>query len=219
MRRGMTGTTAATLAVQVGPHRGAAARPPSRRRGPRLPVPDAGARAHRALPGRGRRGAASRGAASYATSSSSSTAACARRRRASLRRHLPTSSISPCRQSPLHALVPDPAFERGDPDGELPAIMEKVVAEANRAGTVVHRLREFVRSGTTRLAPLSPAAILDSVAQSAARTRRAPLGGDPRGLRGGYAGCRRRSRADRARAAQSRRQLHRCAQVEGGRTR
>lgn len=59
-------------------------------------------------------------------------------------------------------------LSRGDPDGELPAIMEKVVAEANRAGTVVHRLRDFVRSGTTRLAPLSPAAILDSVAHSAA---------------------------------------------------
>ena len=56
---------------------------------------------------------------------------------------------------------------RGDPEGELPAIMDKVVAEASRAGTVVHRLRDLVRSGTTRLAMLSPAAVLDSVAHSA----------------------------------------------------
>ena len=38
-------------------------------------------------------------------------------------------------------------LERGDPDGELPATMRKVVAEANRAGTVMRRLREFVLTG------------------------------------------------------------------------
>jgi C4-dicarboxylate-specific signal transduction histidine kinase len=41
-------------------------------------------------------------------------------------------------------------LERGDPSQELPSIMQKVVFEANRAGTVVHRLREFVRSGSMR---------------------------------------------------------------------
>ncbi|MBS0322080.1 MAG: MASE1 domain-containing protein [Proteobacteria bacterium] len=41
-------------------------------------------------------------------------------------------------------------LERGDPQRELPGIMHKVVAEAKRAGTVVHRLREFVRSGSVR---------------------------------------------------------------------
>jgi len=41
-------------------------------------------------------------------------------------------------------------LERGDPSQELPSIMQKVVFEANRAGTVVHRLREFVRSGSIR---------------------------------------------------------------------
>jgi signal transduction histidine kinase len=58
-------------------------------------------------------------------------------------------------------------LERGDPDRELPSIMDKVVAEANRAGTVVHRLRDLVRSGTIRLETVSPASILDSVAHAA----------------------------------------------------
>ena len=56
---------------------------------------------------------------------------------------------------------------RGDPDGELPSIMEKVVSEASRAGTVVHRLRDLVRSGTTRLACVPTRSLLDNAVQSA----------------------------------------------------
>ncbi|MFO1302750.1 MAG: ATP-binding protein [Burkholderiales bacterium] len=55
----------------------------------------------------------------------------------------------------------------GDPEGELPAVMEKVVAEASRAGTVVHRLRDLVRSGTTRLARVRARSLLDNGVQSA----------------------------------------------------
>lgn len=58
-------------------------------------------------------------------------------------------------------------LESGDPHGELPATMSKVVSEAARAGTVVHRLREFVRSGTIRKQVLAPASILQAVAESA----------------------------------------------------
>jgi signal transduction histidine kinase len=58
--------------------------------------------------------------------------------------------------------------ERGDPAHELPAIMDKVVAEANRAGTVVHRLREFVRSGRIRQQELRPATLLANAADAAA---------------------------------------------------
>ncbi|MFO1323684.1 MAG: MASE1 domain-containing protein [Burkholderiales bacterium] len=58
-------------------------------------------------------------------------------------------------------------LEHGDPDGELPATMDKVVAEANRAGTVVRRLREFVRSGTLRQRPLAPSLLLAGAAEAA----------------------------------------------------
>ncbi|MCC6193428.1 MAG: MASE1 domain-containing protein [Burkholderiales bacterium] len=57
--------------------------------------------------------------------------------------------------------------ERGDPQGELPAILHKVMAEANRAGTVVHRLREFVRSGTIRQECLPTARLLANAAEAA----------------------------------------------------
>ncbi|MEO8754146.1 MAG: ATP-binding protein, partial [Casimicrobiaceae bacterium] len=58
-------------------------------------------------------------------------------------------------------------MERGDPAHELPAIMHKVVAEANRAGMVVHRLREFVRSGSIRQQQLAPAALLANAMEAA----------------------------------------------------
>jgi signal transduction histidine kinase len=58
-------------------------------------------------------------------------------------------------------------LERGDPEGELPTTMNKVVAEANRAGTVVRRLREFVRSGSVRQQRLSPMWLLDAAADAA----------------------------------------------------
>jgi len=58
-------------------------------------------------------------------------------------------------------------LERGDPDGELPATMRKVVAEANRAGMVMRRLREFVLTGAVRLEPLRPATLLEDAAAAA----------------------------------------------------
>jgi two-component system sensor kinase FixL len=57
--------------------------------------------------------------------------------------------------------------ERGDPSRELPAIMQKVVFEANRAGMVVHHLREFVRSGSIRQERLIVSELLAAVAEAA----------------------------------------------------
>jgi signal transduction histidine kinase len=57
--------------------------------------------------------------------------------------------------------------ERGDPSQELPAIMQKVVFEANRAGTVVHRLREFVRSGSIRQERLIVSKLLATAGEAA----------------------------------------------------
>jgi signal transduction histidine kinase len=59
-------------------------------------------------------------------------------------------------------------LERGDPAHELPTIMNKVVTEANRAGVVVHRLRDFVRSGTIRQQRVAPGALLANAAETAA---------------------------------------------------
>jgi signal transduction histidine kinase len=42
---------------------------------------------------------------------------------------------------------------------ELPRVLDKMLAEAARAAEVVRRLRDFFRSGTTRLEPLSAAAL------------------------------------------------------------
>jgi two-component system sensor kinase FixL len=58
-------------------------------------------------------------------------------------------------------------LERGDPAHELPTIMSKVVFEANRAGMVVHRLRELVRSGSTRAEPRDVADLLATAAEAA----------------------------------------------------
>lgn len=61
----------------------------------------------------------------------------------------------------------------GDPDRELMPTLNKVVSEANRAGTVVHRLRELVRSGTLRQEPLALQALLEAAADEAgSRTQR-----------------------------------------------
>lgn len=59
-------------------------------------------------------------------------------------------------------------LERGDPDGELPAAMERVVAEANRAGMVMRRLREFVRGGVLHREPLDVAPLLAATAEAVA---------------------------------------------------
>lgn len=58
----------------------------------------------------------------------------------------------------------------GDPDQELMPTLKKVVAETSRAGTVVRRLREFVRIGTVRQEPLSLQVLLETAAD-AARSR------------------------------------------------
>ena len=58
-------------------------------------------------------------------------------------------------------------LERGDPFNELPAIMQKVVYEANRAGMVVHRLREFVRSGSIRQERLNVSNLLVTAKEAA----------------------------------------------------
>jgi two-component system sensor kinase FixL len=59
-------------------------------------------------------------------------------------------------------------LERGDPSQEMPAIMQKVVFEANRAGSVVHRLRDFVRSGQIRPERLATATLLLTAREAAA---------------------------------------------------
>ena len=61
----------------------------------------------------------------------------------------------------------------GDPDRELVPTLNKVVSEANRAGTVVRRLRELVRSGALRQEPLELHALLEAAADAASsRTQR-----------------------------------------------
>ena len=59
-------------------------------------------------------------------------------------------------------------LERGDPSQEMPAIMQKVAFEASRAGTVVHRLREFVRSGNIRQERLATPTLLLAAREAAA---------------------------------------------------
>jgi two-component system, LuxR family, sensor kinase FixL len=58
-------------------------------------------------------------------------------------------------------------LEQGDPAQELVPTLNKVVAEANRAATVVRRLREFVLSGAVRQDPLAVASLLEGVAEAA----------------------------------------------------
>ncbi|MGH8313760.1 MAG: ATP-binding protein [Steroidobacterales bacterium] len=61
----------------------------------------------------------------------------------------------------------------GDPDRELMQTLNKVVSEANRAGTVVRRLRELVRSGALRQEKLALQALLEAAADAASsRTQR-----------------------------------------------
>jgi signal transduction histidine kinase len=50
--------------------------------------------------------------------------------------------------------------QSGDPKGELAATMDKVIAEANRAGTVVRRLRDFFRTGSTHIEPIAPGVLI-----------------------------------------------------------
>jgi signal transduction histidine kinase len=44
---------------------------------------------------------------------------------------------------------------------ELAKTMDKVIAEANRAGSVVRRLRDFFRSGTARVEAIAPGVLVD----------------------------------------------------------
>jgi signal transduction histidine kinase len=50
--------------------------------------------------------------------------------------------------------------QSGASAGELSATMDKVVAEASRAGSVVRRLRDFFRSGSGRSETVAPAALI-----------------------------------------------------------
>jgi two-component system, LuxR family, sensor kinase FixL len=58
-------------------------------------------------------------------------------------------------------------LERGDREGEVLSTMRQVVSEAKRAATVVRRLREFVRTGALRVRPLSAPRLLEGVAEAA----------------------------------------------------
>ncbi len=49
----------------------------------------------------------------------------------------------------------------GEGAGELASTMDKVVGEANRAGSVVRRLRDFFRSGSAQIEPVAPAVLID----------------------------------------------------------
>jgi C4-dicarboxylate-specific signal transduction histidine kinase len=48
----------------------------------------------------------------------------------------------------------------GDSASELRATMDKVIAEASRAGDVVRRLRDFFRSGSAQIETIAPAALI-----------------------------------------------------------
>jgi two-component system, LuxR family, sensor kinase FixL len=50
--------------------------------------------------------------------------------------------------------------QSGNTDGELATTMDKVIAEANRAGSVVRRLRDFFRTGSMRFEPVAPAVLI-----------------------------------------------------------
>jgi len=53
----------------------------------------------------------------------------------------------------------------GDP-AELAQTMDKVIAEANRAGSVVRRLRDFFRSGTARMEAIAPDVLVEDAVAS-----------------------------------------------------
>jgi signal transduction histidine kinase len=55
-----------------------------------------------------------------------------------------------------------------DRRAQLEQTLERMVAEANRAGDIVRRLRDFLRSGATHLAPVAPADLLARAAVAAA---------------------------------------------------
>ena len=55
----------------------------------------------------------------------------------------------------------------GDPGQELLPTLRKVVAEANRAGTVMRRLREFVLTGSVRRVPIDVSSLLAGAAGAA----------------------------------------------------
>lgn len=50
--------------------------------------------------------------------------------------------------------------QSGNTNGELATTMDKVIAEANRAASVVRRLRDFFRTGSTRIEPIAPAVLV-----------------------------------------------------------
>jgi two-component system sensor kinase FixL len=58
-------------------------------------------------------------------------------------------------------------LQNGDPGGEFMPTLDKVVTEANRAGAVIRRLREFILRGTVRRESIAVAALLEGAAESA----------------------------------------------------
>jgi signal transduction histidine kinase len=76
----------------------------------------------------------------------------------------PLTALANYGQSALMVLA------RNDPRvAELPAIIEKMLKESQRAAEVVRRLRDFFRSGTTRLEAVEAEAIVAAVRQVAAQ--------------------------------------------------
>jgi signal transduction histidine kinase len=60
-------------------------------------------------------------------------------------------------------------------DAQLPAVVSRMLAEAERAGEVVRRLRDFFRAGSTRLEPLAAEELLETVRRIGQQT----IGGRP----------------------------------------
>jgi signal transduction histidine kinase len=70
----------------------------------------------------------------------------------------PLTALSNYGESALMVLARD-----GARDGDLPRIIGRMLDESQRASEVVRRLRDFFRSGTTRLEPLSAAELAATV--------------------------------------------------------
>ena len=66
-----------------------------------------------------------------------------------------------------YARASEMLLEMGDTAGELRPTLRKVVAEANRAATVLRRLREFVLTGSLRQVRMSVSALLEAAANAA----------------------------------------------------
>jgi two-component system sensor kinase FixL len=61
-----------------------------------------------------------------------------------------------------YAAACDKLLEQGDSQDKVRAAMRRIVAESQRAGEVVGRLRDFFRTGTTQLEPVALQALLNT---------------------------------------------------------